>query len=108
MKPLIIILSILVITGVCINVFDYLGSKEKIDKANAQIKMYEFRERQWMDSLSKYRSIENTLEQEVALLAHENDSLANIERVVVHRTIVPAVSYKPTQLDSIWRKRYKY
>lgn len=79
-----------------------------IEQAQAKIKLYELREKQWQDSVVKYKSHIKLLNQEVVILAHENDSLARKEAVIVNRIIhLPAVAYRPGQLDSIWRKRYK-
>lgn len=79
-----------------------------IEQAQAKIKLHELIAKQYQDSIVKFKARVVLLTQEISILAHENDSLSRKESVIVNRIIhLPAIEYRPGQLDSIWRKRYR-
>lgn len=86
----------------------YSRTQRELDNAGIRIKMYGLLRKKDEDSIQWFKSEILLYEQKVAILAHENDSLAAKESVIVYRTVhVPAISYNPSQLDSIWKIRYK-
>lgn len=79
----------------------------RLKQADQRIEYFKKEADRWQDSSKKHLGHALVLEQEVALLGKENDSLWINRSVNVTRiTHIPVPRYKRRQLDSVWHAVY--
>lgn len=80
----------------------------EISRAKSEIKLYQFRVKQFQDSMITLDRKIKRLGMEVAELGKENAEYEKREaKIVTVIRYLPVTNYKSSELDSLWALRYK-
>lgn len=105
-KLLLLLVAAIVALGIVLIIRSDLKKSKQLDRINSEVKLHEFRAKQFQDSIKTLKSKIVYLNKAVSILAHENDSLAKRDPVIVRQIFNAPKSYTKSHLDSIWHKRY--